>query len=266
MTTAIDTGTANEAGRAPERGLDLRVLGVEIADGLRAIMREPTALFFSVVMPVMFFVLFASLYGGQPTPDGIPTSASMLATYGAFGVISVMLLNPGVQVAEDRSSGWLRVKKVSATPIATTLVAKVIAALPYALAVLLAISAVSLIVDGPVIGFGTWLRLILVLLLGSLPFALLGLAVGFIASTNAAVAILNAVLFPMVIASGLWIPLYILPSFFQTVAQFLPTYHLAELAKAQLTGGPALGHLVALLITTVVAGGLAAWSYRNLRV
>jgi ABC-2 type transport system permease protein len=58
----------------------------------------------------------------------------------------------------------------------------------------------------------------------------------------------------MVIASGLWLPLEILPEFVQGLAPFLPTYHLAQLALAQLTGADALVHVVALLITTAVGG------------
>ncbi|WP_219418408.1 ABC transporter permease [Pseudonocardia nigra] len=246
--------------------LNLRVLRVEVAEGLRAIVREPVALFFSVLMPVAMFAMFASLFGAGTAPEGIPWAARMLATYGTFGVVSVMLISPGMAVADDRTRGWLRVKKVSAAPIGTTIAAKVIAALPYALASLLAISAVSVALAGPVVEPGAWLRLVGVLLVGSLPFALLGLAIGFVTSSNAAAAVLNAVFFPMVIASGLWFPLDMLPGFVQAVAPFLPTYHLSRLALAQLTGAPALGHLLALLIMTAVGGGLAAWAYRNLRV
>ncbi|MBC8093202.1 MAG: ABC transporter permease, partial [Pseudonocardia sp.] len=229
---------------------NLRVLGVEVTEGLRAILREPAALFFSVIMPVMFFALFATMFGNQPAMSGLPFAATMLATYGTFGVVSVMLVQPGVSVAEDRTRGWLRIKKVSAAPVGATIAGKVLAALPYALTVLIGISAVSLLVAGPVLGVGAWLRLVTVLMFGSLPFALLGLAVGFVASSNATVAILNAALFPMVIASGLWFPLEILPEFVQSLAPFLPTYHLAQLALAQLTGADALLHVVALLVTT----------------
>ncbi len=251
---------------ARRTGLDLPVLRVEIGEGLRGILREPTALFFSVLMPVMFYAIFAGLFGNYDTSTGIPVAASMIATYGTFAVVSVMLVNPGVSVADDRTRGWLRVKKVSAVPITTVIAAKVIAALPYAAAALVAISAVSLAVAGPVLDPLTWLRLVAVLLVGSLPFALLGLAVGFVASSNAAVAILNAILFPMVIASGLWMPLEILPGFVQAIAPFLPTYQLSQLALAQLTGAGGLGHLLALLLSTVVAGALAGLAYRNLRV
>ncbi|MFC4941979.1 ABC transporter permease [Pseudonocardia sp. GCM10023141] len=258
--TTIDSSTT------PQRVLHARVMGVEFAEGIRAILREPTALFFSVLMPVMLFALFISLFGNQPSPDGITYGARMLATFGTFGVVSVMLMNPGIGVANDRASGWLRVKKVSAAPIGATIAGKVLAALPYALFAILAYTALSLVISGVSMDLGTWLRLVAVLILGSLPFALLGLAVGFVTSANAAAAVLNAIFFPLSIASGLWMPLEMMPAFIQNIAPYLPTYHLARLAVAQLDGGPALGHLLALLLTTVVAAGLAGWAYRNLRV
>jgi ABC-2 type transport system permease protein len=258
--------TAATLNASPSRPSRLRVLGVEVTEGLLAIAREPAALFFSVLFPVMFFALFASLFGDQPNAGGLPTAVTMLATFGTFGVVSVMLLNPGIGVADDRTRGWLRVKKVSAVPVSTTIVGKVVAALPYALVLLAALSIVSLLIVGLQIGLTTWLRLVGVLLLGGLPFALFGLAVGFVATSNTTTAVLNAVLFPMVVVSGLWFPLDILPGFLQNLAPFLPTYHLAQLALAQLTGGPALGHLLALLLTTAVGGVLAGLAYRNLRL
>lgn len=243
------------------------VLGTEVGEGLRAILREPTALFFSVLMPVGFYALFTSIFSDAAAGGrGLPYAATSLATYGTFGVVSVMLLNPGIGVAEDRTRGWLRVKMVSATPIGVSLAARVIAALPYALGVIVAMSAVSLLLAGPVLDVGTWVRLVVVLVVGSLPFALFGLAVGFSTSSHAAAAILNALLFPMVLASGLWIPLELMPRWVQVVAPFLPTYHLAELAEAQLTGAPAFGHLLAVLLTTALGALAAGAAYRNLRV
>ncbi|MHA6783937.1 ABC transporter permease [Pseudonocardia saturnea] len=244
----------------------LRVLGVEVGEGLRAILREPTALVFSVLMPVGFYALFTSIFGTQQPADGLPYAATSLATYGTFGVVSVMLLNPGIGVAEDRTRGWLRLKMVSATPIGVSLAARVVAALPYSLGVIVAMSAVSLLLAGPVLDVGTWVRLVVVLVVGSLPFALFGLAVGFSTSSHAAAAILNALLFPMVLASGLWVPLELMPGWVQAVAPFLPTYHLAELAEAQLTGAPAFGHLLAVLLTTALGALAAGAAYRNLRV
>jgi ABC-2 type transport system permease protein len=189
----------------------------------------------------------------------------MLATFGTYGVVGVTLLNPGIGVAQDRERGWLRAKQVSAVPIPLTLAAKVTAALVYAIGVLAAMAATADALGVLHTSPGDLVRLALVLLLGSFPFALLGLAVGFQAGPNAAVAILNAVLMPAAVLSGLWMPLSILPAFFGRVAAFLPTYHLARLATAQLGGGQVLLPVSVLLGTTMVAAALATLSYRRAR-
>lgn len=241
-----------------------RVLGVELLDELRVLVRDPAALFFSAAMPIGFYALFSAMFGTEQI-DGVAFDTTMPATFGAYAAVGVTLLNPGIGVAEDRARGWLRTKQVSAVPVATTLVAKVLATLPGTVVVLAAIAAVSRTRPGPAIEPGTWARLVAVLVAGALPFALLGLAVGFVASANATSAVLHAVLIPSAVASGLWMPLEILPGPVQALAPLLPTYHLGELALAQLDGEPAADHALVLAITTVVLACLAGLAYRRHR-
>lgn len=241
-----------------------RVLVAEVADALRGVARDPVTLFFSVAMPVGFFALFASLYGGGRV-GGTTVGTTMLATFGTFGVVGVSLLTPGVSLAEDRDRGWLRVKAVSATPVCVTLAAKTVATVPHSLGVLAGMTAVGLLLGSIEVDAGTWLRLAGVLLLGSLPFALLGLAVGAVASSSATVAVLQALFIPAAVASGLWFPLEVMPRLVQELAPVLPTYHLAQLALAQVDGSPAGGHLLALLAATAVMAGVAGLAHRNLR-
>ncbi|WP_330270745.1 ABC transporter permease [Lentzea sp. NBC_00516] len=241
-----------------------KVFGVELADELRGIVREPAALFFSIVMPVAFFALFVSLFG-KFSDGGLSSGTTMIATFGAFGVISVVLMNPGIGVAADRERGWLRAKQVSAVPIGVTLAAKVVAALPYAAGVLVAMTATAAVTGALNAPLPALLRVLGVLVVGALPFALLSLAIGFQVGSGAAAAVLNAILIPSAVVSGLWMPLDIMPAFFRDVAQFLPTYHLSQLARAQLTGGPVLTHVLVLLGTAIVAAVLAAVSYRHAR-
>lgn len=250
---------------ATTAAVPVRVLGVEVLDELRGVVRDPATMFFSVAMPVGFYALFVTMFGSGQI-GGLPVATSMLASFGAYGAVAVTLLNPGIGVAEDRSRGWLRVKKASAVPVATTLLAKVLATLPYALAVLVAMTGVWMVTASGGLDAPTWVRLVAVLVAGALPFALVGLAVGFVASANATPAILHAVLIPSAVASGLWMPLEFLPAPIQAVAPFLPTYHLAQLALAQLTGAGMLDHALALLLTTIAAAALAGLAYRKLRV
>lgn len=243
-----------------------RILGVEVRDELLGIIREPAALFFSMVMPVAFFALFVGLWGQETTgATAVPTTVatSMLATFGTFGVLGVTLFNPGVGIADDRERGWLRAKRVSATPLPITLVAKCLATLPYSLSVLLAMTGVAGAYGYLDIAMLVWLRLVLVLVIGSLPFGLIGLAVGLQFTPNAATAILQALLIPMAVGSGLWFPLEQLPSFMQQIAPVLPAYHLAQVALAQIDGGQIVTHVAALATTTAVAAMLAGFAYRH---
>ena len=52
------------------------VLRSETGEGLRAIVREPTALFFSVLMPVAFYALFVGVFGRGTGADGVPYAAA----------------------------------------------------------------------------------------------------------------------------------------------------------------------------------------------
>ncbi len=88
------------------------------------------------------------------------------------------------------------------------------------------------------------------LLAGSLPFALLELAAGFVTSGRVAPAVLNAVFIPMAVASGLWMPLEFLADIVQRAAPLLPTYHLAQLGLGLLDGDAGLDHVGALALTS----------------
>jgi ABC-2 type transport system permease protein len=146
-----------------------------------------------------------------------------------------------------------------------TLSAKVTAALPYAIVTLAGITLVARLITGP-LDVVQVLRVIGVLVLGSLPFSLFSLAVGARFSTNAAVSVLNAVLIPSVILSGLWFPLDMLPTWLGEIAVYLPPYHLAQLALAQVESGAVWGHVAYLVGTTIVGAIAAALAYRSAEV
>jgi ABC-2 type transport system permease protein len=59
---------------------------------------------------------------------------------------------------------------------------------------------------------------------------MLGFALGYISSPNAAPAVVNLVGLPMYFASGIFIPVSQLPDFIQKVAPYLPTYRYGQLA------------------------------------
>jgi ABC-2 type transport system permease protein len=239
------------------------ILAVEVRDELYAIVRDPIPGIFSIAMPVGMFAVFATLFGARS--DGPVSGATlMLATFGAFGVISVAL-TPGIGIAEDRERGWLRVKRVSPVPVRTTLLAKVLASLPVAFGVYAAMSLTALAMGLFDTDAATWLQLGGLLLLGSLPFALLSMAVGFVARGRSAPAIINALFLPMAIGGGLWMPLEVLPAFVRELAVWLPTYHISQLGLGLPHGDSIVDHVAALIAATAATALLATTSYRSMR-
>lgn len=237
-----------------------QMMTMEVRDELLTIRREPATLFFSVLMPVLFFALFVGMFNSTDISD-----AGLIAPYGTFAVLAVVMLSPGVGLADARERGWLRVKRVSGVPLWMTLGAKVMATIPFVLAVLLTMTVVAVVIGQMTIDVGVLIRVFAVLVLGAMPFALFSLAVGALAGTMASVAILNAILMPMVVVSGLWFPHEIMPDWLVSIGQVMPTYHLAELAMVQVEGGPWLGHFAVVVATAAIGAIAAALAYRSAR-
>jgi ABC-2 type transport system permease protein len=113
---------------------------------------------------------------------------------------------------------------------------------------------------------GQAIELIVVLLVGAIPFAALGIALGYWIQASSAPATLNMLNMPMAFCSGLWVPIMFLPAFLQKVAVFLPSYHLSKLALdiIGLDNAPALAqHWEALGAFTLIFIGMAAWAFAH---
>ena len=100
------------------------------------------------------------------------------------------------------------------------------------------------------------MRLLLIDVLGVLPFCAIGLYVGSLVGGNAAPALLNMLYLPMAFLSGLWLPLTLLPGILSTIAPLWPAYHLGQLALKVVgfdMGQPIAMHVAVLIgITTMI--------------
>lgn len=263
LTHPTRSGTAASGRISPRRYL--HTLGIETATELLKSVRIPIFAVSTVVFPVMFYLVFGATFGRQAAGP-VNVSTYMLATYGAFGVIGAALFSFGVGLAVERAQGWMRLKRASPMPGSVTVLAKLATALVFAAVVVGALMLAGVTVGGASLGLGTAATLMAVLLLGALPFCALGQAFGYALGPNSAPVVLNLVYLPMAFASGLWLPIDQLPGFLQTLAPYLPAYHLGQLALSALgahAGGDPLGHVAALLLTGVLAAAAAVVGYRR---
>jgi ABC-2 type transport system permease protein len=187
--------------------------------------------------PIMFYVLFGLLLNSNQEIGATRVPTYLLATYGTFGVMGASLFGTAAGLASDRGLGWLQVKRASPMPPFAYFFAKVVTSMIFSTVIVLALFALGIAwghVRMPVTEFA---RLLGTLVLGSLPFSAMGLALGYFAGPNSAPAMINLIYLPMSFCSGLWVPFMFLPKVVQKIALVLPPYHLSQLALSVVGAG-----------------------------
>jgi ABC-2 type transport system permease protein len=180
-----------------------------------------------LVLPVLIYLLFGVVMA-QDYIRREPFIANYLFVgYSIFAVAGPAIFTIGVSLAIERDAGLLRLKRALPAPPGSYILAKMAAALFFAvvamaLMISLGLAAGHLTMSGAQIAAVT-----AVLIAGSLPFCAIGLFVGSHVPANAAPAVANLVFLPMMWLSGLFIPL---PSFLQPWAAIWPAFHLQQVA------------------------------------
>lgn len=213
----------------------------------------------TVVLPLMFYVLFGLVMGRQ-TIGTISTTVYLIPAYGTFGVMGASLFGTAAGLASERGLGWLQVKRASPMPIFAYFLAKVVMSLIFSSVDVIALMAMGIAFGGVHLSAVTAAKLLGTLLAGSVPFCAMGLAIGYFASPNSAPAVINLFYLPMSFCSGLWMPFMFLPHFVQKIALILPPYHLSQLAFNVVgagQGGPMAIHWQTLAGFTLLCMGVA---------
>ncbi len=229
----------------------------------RTAFRNKRFLIFTIGLPLVMYLIYSNLYGGQNIGDGYSVSAYLMVSMAAFGGIGAAI-NTGARVAIERSTGWNRQLRLTALTPPAYLVAKA------AVSMLVCLPAIALVfLAGRVVGqvhlTGVqWLSAAVVLWLGLIPFAVAGLVIGFAGTPESVQPISMLAYLGSSLLGGLWFPLESMAGWMQDVAKLLPSYHLAANARAVSGYGDfsAPGVLV-LAGWTVALGAVGAWAYRR---
>ena len=233
-----------------------QIYWLETRNEFLRMLRTPMFAIPTLLFPLVFYVMFGVLLNRGNSNAGI----YMMATYGVFGVMGASMFGFGVTVAMERSQGLLRLKRALPVPPGAYVFAKTGMAMVFVLMITLCMMLVATVLAKVTLTPTQALLLILINLLGSLPFAALGLYIGTLSSANGSPAILNMVMLPMAFLSGLWLPLSILPQWLQNIAPIWPSYHLSQLALkvvGQGAGQSSWLHVGVLVAVTLIFAVLA---------
>ena len=223
------------------------------------LVRQPAYSLPTILFPVMFYAFFGLMMNtGQ--------ALWLLCTFATFGVMGAALFAFGVGIAMERAQGWLLLLRASPAPVAAVIAGKAFGAILFALIIMVLTSLLAALFGDVRLQTGQWLALTGVLVAGTLPFCLMGLAFGLWLKPAVAPVMINIVYLPLGFLSGLWIPASQFPAWLQSLAEWLPPYHLAALALDVTGVKPAdwQAAIVNLGLFTLVFGVLTAIGWRRL--
>ena len=207
----------------PLGGLSLTLLLLEI----RRRLRNRRSVFFSVLLPVAFFLMFTTTdYSSTPYGNGNVVANMMIgmALYGAL----MTTTGAGAAVSTERASGWSRQLRLTPLKPIAYITAKAIVGM---LISALAIGAVY--ACGPVrhaqMPARAWITSALIIWLGSLVFVAFGLFVGYLLPSDNAMQVVGPLMALLAFLGGMFIPLT--PgSTMDRIGSLTPMYGLHNLA------------------------------------
>jgi ABC-2 type transport system permease protein len=219
-----------------------------------------------ISFPLMFYVLFGLVLNAKASIDGVGVPTYMIATYGTFGVMGASLFGTASGLASDRGLGWLQVKRASPMPPFAYFAAKIILSMIFSFIVVSLLLVLGVAFGGVRMPPLEIARLMATLVVGSIPFSAMGLAIGYFAGPNSAPAAINLIYLPLSFCSGLWFPYMFLPVIMQKIALALPPYHLSQLALEIAGAGrheSALTHWEVLFGFTLICLGVARVGFQR---
>ena len=209
-------------------GATFSLYGKEIRYEFLKLIRTTVFSLSVIGFPMMFYVLFGLSNRGNSI-DSMDAAKYMLAGYCCFGMIGAALFGIGVGMASERAQGWLELKRSSPMPPPAYLLAKCVTAQAFGLIIVCVLSALGVLFGGVHLQPAEFAMMLGMALVGTVPFAAMGVLIALLVPPNAASGVVNLIYLPMSFMSGLWIPLKYLPKFLRPIAPSLPAFHLSQL-------------------------------------
>jgi ABC-2 type transport system permease protein len=220
----------------------------------RMFWRNPTAAFFSFILPLLFLFLFGAIFSGdQETLDvivpGILGLSVMSTTFNALAMNITFLREEGV------------LKRMHGTPMPPGSYLGGVAANAVSNAT---VQIVIVILAGKLFfGIGwpkDWLELAVFCVVGVATLAALGVAFSHvIPNFDAAPAYTNIVFLPVIFISGVFYDVDTAPQFLRDLAQILPLTHMIDGVSAALVTGASLADHAGDLAVVAAWGVLGAF-------
>jgi ABC-2 type transport system permease protein len=221
------------------------------------LLRYPAFSVPTVGFPALFFLLFVA-----PRTDADPDL--LLASFAGFAVLAVAFFQFGVGIASERESPWERFVRTLPVRPGVRFAARSLSAALFGLASAGLVAVAAVATTDAELPASRWTALAVALALGSIPFALLGIALGYWASPRGALPTANVLYLVLSFVGALWTTPQHLPPAIASLSPLVPTRQFGNVLW-----GAAEGHLwrprdwLLLLAWTAIFAAIALWGYRR---
>jgi ABC-2 type transport system permease protein len=218
----------------------IRLLFHQTRYELLTFVRNRTARFLTVLLPVMFLVIFVSVFGNQHVgPGHVKTSTYYVPGIAALAVLSAGFSNLVISVVAQREQGILKRRRATPVPSAVLIGARAITSLVIAVVVTGIVVGIGSGAYGVHVAAGGLAALLVSVAVGTLALACVGYAVsGLVSRQDSAQPAVLAITLPLSFISGVYIPQVNLPGTLAQIAEVFPVEHLvAAMSRGFLPGG-----------------------------
>jgi ABC-2 type transport system permease protein len=226
------TAVSARAGRATgtRRALP-SLIAHESGCDLRCFWRNTQSRFFTLMLPVLFLVIFATIFrNGTVTVPGGTMKESVYYVPGiiAFGLIAAAFSNLTVTVVRNREAGIYKRRRATPLPASVVIAGRAVVAVLTALVITAVLLVIGWAAYGANIPGHTAPAFVLDVVTGAAVFCCLGFAVASLISTvDAAQPVVQAFVLPLCFISGVFVATSVLPHWLADIGKVFPIEPLA---------------------------------------
>ena len=195
--------------------------------------RNPAGAFFTVILPLIFLVIFTSMFGNETMSNGVRLATLYVPGILSLAIISATTVNLAITMTSRRERGML--KRVRGTPIPSWIfiASQALTGLTISALMTVVIIAIGRLAYDVTLNLDSVPALLITIVIGAASFSALGLALTAVCpSEEAAPAVTNAIMLPLYFISDVFIPGDQVPDSISTIASLFPVQHMSRAMQA----------------------------------
>ena len=193
--------------------------------------RNPASVFFTVMLPVIFLLIFATIFGNDRIDElgGVKTTTYYVPAIITLAVVSATMQSLAISLTVDRENGLLKRTRGTPLPSRVFIAGRIGNSIIVSVLMLIVLAAIGRIIYAVEIPWERFPAVLVTLSIGAAAFSCLGIAISAaIPTEDAAAPVTNVALLPLYFLSGVFIPESEIPAGVLHVADAFPIRHFFE--------------------------------------